>query len=41
VGEKDVVVVEAGIAHYIETGALTYLTVTRPDWKFEQYQHVD
>jgi len=41
VSEKDVVVVAAGIAHYIETGTLTYLTVTRPDWKFEQYQHVD
>lgn len=41
VGEKDVVVVEAGIAHYIETRALSYLTITRPDWKFEQYQHVE
>ncbi|WP_352789889.1 cupin domain-containing protein [Mesorhizobium sp. M0814] len=40
-GEKDVVVVEAGIDHYIETSALTYLTITRPDWKLEQYQHVD
>jgi mannose-6-phosphate isomerase-like protein (cupin superfamily) len=41
VNEKDVVVVEANIPHYIETNDLTYVTITRPDWQVEQYEHVD
>lgn len=41
VSEKDVVAVEAGIAHYIETEDLTYLTITQPDWNVEQYEHVE
>ncbi|MGH6754628.1 MAG: cupin domain-containing protein [Bradyrhizobium sp.] len=41
VSEKDVVVVEAKIAHHIETTDLTYLTITRPDWQIAQYEHVE
>lgn len=40
VGEKDIVVVEPMVPHSIRTEGLTYLTVTRPDWFFEQYEHV-
>ena len=41
VNEKDVVVVEPNTAHHIETLDLQYVTVTRPDWYFEQFEHVD
>ena len=41
VNAKDVVVVEPGVPHYIETTGLTYITITRPDWYEEQAQLVD
>lgn len=40
VGEKDIVVVEPMAAHTAETDGLTYVTITRPDWFFEQYENV-
>jgi mannose-6-phosphate isomerase-like protein (cupin superfamily) len=40
VGAKDIVVVEPGTPHHIETRKLTYVTITRPDWYEEQYEQV-
>ena len=40
VGERDIVVVEPMASHSIKTQGLTFVTITRPDWFFEQYEHV-
>lgn len=40
VKEKDVIVIEPNIPHYIETQHLEYITITRPDWYEEQYEEV-
>ncbi|WP_291036407.1 cupin domain-containing protein [Herbiconiux sp.] len=40
VSDRDIVVVEPMVAHSIETDGLTFMTITRPDWFFEQYEHV-
>ena len=40
VGERDIVVVEPGTPHYIETSNLTFITITRPNWYEAQYKEV-
>ena len=40
VGERDIVVVEPMAAHSIKTEGLTFMTITRPDWFYDQYEHV-
>lgn len=41
VSERDIVVVEPMAAHSIATEGLTFMTITRPDWFYEQYEHVN
>ena len=41
VRERDIVVVEPMAAHSIKTEGLTFMTFTRPDWFFDQYEHVN
>lgn len=41
VAAKDIVVVEPGKPHRIETSDLVYLTITTPDWYEEQAEHVE
>jgi mannose-6-phosphate isomerase-like protein (cupin superfamily) len=41
VRERDIVVVEPLAAHSIKTTGLTYMTITRPDWHYEQYELID
>lgn len=41
VGEKDIVVVEPMLPHSIKTEGLTFMSITRPDWFFDQYEHVN
>jgi|CXWK01.1.fsa_nt_gi mannose-6-phosphate isomerase-like protein (cupin superfamily) len=40
-GKNDVITVDPNTLHHIETTALKYITITRPDWYEEQAEIVE